>query len=155
MDSINWDGVGALGDFLGSIGVFISLVYLAFQTKQGTKETRDASIHSVMELAIRFRSESYTGDLADIRLKAGMNETLTPLEDLKYQGYLSALFELNELVFLQYQKDNLDPEYFEAWERRTRAAISVPRIKQFWARTKEGYRASFVQYIDKLISDGD
>ncbi|MEE4146071.1 MAG: hypothetical protein V2I26_14805 [Halieaceae bacterium] len=151
MDSINWDAIGALGDFLGSIGVFISLVYLAFQTKQATAETRDASIHSVMELAIQFRSESYTGDLAQIRLKAGMNEELSPLEDLKYQGYLSALFELNELVFLQYQKDNLDPEYFEAWERRTRAAISVPRIKQFWARTKDGYRASFVAYIDKLM----
>ena len=153
MDSINWDALGAIGDFAGSIGVFISLVYLAFQTKQGTAETRDASIHSVMELAIKFRSESYTGDLADIRLKAGMNETLTPLEDLKYQGYLSALFELNELVFLQYQKDNLDPEYFEAWERRTQAAISQTRIKQFWARTKTGYRASFVAYIDKLMAN--
>ena len=92
MEAINWDALGAIGDFAGSIGVFISLVYLAFQTKQATAETRDASIHSVMELAIKFRSESYTGDLADIRLKAGMNETLTPLEDLKYQGYLSALF---------------------------------------------------------------
>ena len=155
MDSINWDALGALGEIVGSIGVFISLVYLAFQTKQSTAETRDASIHSVMELAIQFRSESYTGDLAEIRLKAGMNESLTPLEDLKYQGYLSALFELNELVFLQYQKDNLDPEYFEAWERRTRAATSVPRIQQFWARTKDGYRASFVQYIDKLMSEAD
>ena len=96
---------------------------------------------------------SYTGDLAEIRLKAGMNESLTPLEDLKYQGYLSALFELNELVFLQYQKDNLDPEYFEAWERRTQAAIGVPRIQQFWARTKTGYRASFVEYIDRLLAD--
>ena len=153
MDAINWDALGAIGDFAGSIGVFISLVYLAYQTKQGTAETRDASIHSVMELAIKFRSESYTGDLADIRLKAGMNESLTPLEDLKYQGYLSALFELNELVFLQYQKDNLDPEYFEAWERRTRAAISQTRIKQFWARTKTGYRASFVAYIDKLMAN--
>jgi len=153
MDSINWDALGAIGDFAGSIGVFISLVYLAYQTKQGTAETRDASIHSVMELAIKFRSESYTGDLADIRLKAGMNESLTPLEDLKYQGYLSALFELNELVFLQYQKDNLDPEYFEAWERRTQAAISQTRIKQFWARTKTGYRASFVAYIDKLMAN--
>ena len=64
MDSINWDALGAIGDFAGSIGVFISLVYLAFQTKQATAETRDASIHSVMELAIKFRSESYTGDLA-------------------------------------------------------------------------------------------
>lgn len=155
MVPINWDALGALGDFLGSIGVFISLVYLAFQTKQSASETRDASIHSIMELAIQFRSESYTGDLAQIRLKAGMSEELSPLEDLKYQGYLSALFELNELVFLQFQKNNLDPEYFEAWERRTRAAISVPRIKQFWGRTKDGYRASFVSYIDGLMAGAD
>ncbi|MDG1024572.1 MAG: hypothetical protein P8N94_11985 [Gammaproteobacteria bacterium] len=116
VETINWD---ALGDFLGSIEVFISLVYLALQTKNTAAETRDASIHSVMELAIQFRAESYTGDLAEIRMKSAMNEQLTPLETLKFEGYLSALFELNELVYVQYQKEKLDPEYFEAWGRRT------------------------------------
>ena len=153
MDSINWDAIGAVGDFGGSIGVFISLIYLALQMRSSAAETRDASIHSVMELAIKFRAESYSGDLAEIRLKAAMGETLTQLESLKFEGYLSALFELNELVFVQYQKKNLDPEYFEAWERRTQAAISQTRIKQFWARTKTGYRASFVAYIDKLMAN--
>lgn len=152
MDTINWDALGALGDFLGSIGVFISLVYLALQTKHTAAETRDASIHSVMELAIQFRAESYTGDLAEIRMKSAMSETLTPLETLKFEGYLSALFELNELVYVQYQKQKLDPEYFEAWGRRTEAAISVPRIQQFWKKTKTGYRRSFVEYIDQMIA---
>ena len=142
METINWDALGALGDFLGSIGVFISLVYLALQTKNTAAETRDASIHSVMELAIQFRAESYTGDLAEIRMKSAMNEQLTPLETLKFEGYLSALFELNELVYVQYQKEKLDPEYFEAWGRRTQAAIAVPRIQQFWKKTKSGYRRS-------------
>jgi hypothetical protein len=151
MDSINWDAIGAIGDFLGSIGVLISLVYLAFQTRAGAAETRDASIHSVMQLAIQFRAESYTGDLAEIRMKAALNEPMQPLEVLKFEGYLSALFELNELVFVQYQKDKLDPEYFEAWERRTKAAVSVPRVQQFWAKTKTGYRESFVKYIDELM----
>ena len=136
MFEINWDAIGAIGDFAGSIGVFISLVYLAVQMRNSAAETRDASIHSVMELAIQFRAESYSGDLADIRLKAAKGETLTQLESLKFEGYLSALFELNELVFVQYQKENLDPEYFEAWERRTGAAMSVLRIQQFWAKTK-------------------
>ena len=136
METINWDALGALGDFLGSIGVFISLVYLALQTKNTAAETRDASIHSVMELAIQFRAESYTGDLAEIRMKSAMNEQLTPLKTLKFEGYLSALFELNELVYVQYQKEKLDPEYFEAWGRRTQAAIAVPRIQQFWKKTK-------------------
>jgi hypothetical protein len=152
METINWDALGALGDFLGSIGVFISLVYLALQTKNTAAETRDASIHSVMELAIQFRAESYTGDLAEIRMKSAMNEQLTPLETLKFEGYLSALFELNELVYVQYQKEKLDPEYFEAWGRRTQAAIAVPRIQQFWKKTKSGYRRSFVDYIDQMIS---
>lgn len=152
MDVINWDAIGALGDFLGSIGVFISLAYLAMQLKHQAAETRDASIHSVMELAIQFRAESYSGDLAEIRLKASKNLDLEPLEALKFEGYLSALFELNELVFVQYQKKKLDPEYFEAWGRRTEAAISVPRIQQFWKKTRTGYRSSFVEYIDNMIS---
>ena len=72
MGPINWDAIGAIGDFAGSIGVFISLVYLAFQMRHSAAETRDASIHSVMELAIQFRAESYSGALAEIRLKAAM-----------------------------------------------------------------------------------
>lgn len=152
MGAINWDAIGAIGDFVGSIGVLLSLVYLAVQTRHSASETRDASIHSVMQLAIQFRAESYSGELAGIRMKAALNEPMQPLEVLKFEGYLSALFELNELVFVQYQKEKLDPEYFEAWERRTQAAISVPRIQQFWAKTKTGYRDSFVAYIDKLMA---
>jgi hypothetical protein len=151
MGEINWDAIGAMGEIAGSIGVFISLAYLAVQLRESASETRDASIHSVMELAIKFRAESYSGDLAEIRLKAALGDSLTQLESLKFEGYLSALFELNELVFVQYQKKNLDPEYFQAWERRTSAAMSVVRIQQFWAKTKTGYRSSFVQYIDGLL----
>ena len=151
MGAINWDAIGAIAEFTGSIGVFISLIYVALQMRHSAAETRDASIHSVMQLAIQFRAESYSGELAEIRMKAATGEDLTALESLKFEGYLSALFELNELVFVQYQKKNLDPEYFEAWQRRTGAAISVPRIQHFWAKTKTGYRASFVEYIDGLM----
>ena len=154
MGDINWDAIGALGDFLGSIGVFISLIYLGLQTRHSAAETRDASVQSVMQLAIQFRAESYSGALVDIRLKAARGERLSQEETLRFEGYLSALFELNELAFVQYQKNKLDPEYFEAWERRTAAAMSVPAILQFWAKTRTGYRSSFVQYIDGLIAAG-
>ena len=148
MTDINWDALGAIGEILGSVGVLISLLYLGSQMRHSAAETRDASIHSVMQLAIQFRTESYKGELADIRLKVALNESLSQLESMKFEGYLSALFELNELVFVQFQKEKLDPEYFQAWERRTRAAMAVPRVNQFWSKTKTGYRESFVQYID-------
>ena len=152
MDGMNWDMIGALGELFGAIGVFASLFYLAVQMKFNAAETRDATIQSIMELAIRFRAESYTGELAEIRMKANSDETLTPLESVKFEGYLSALFELTELVFVQHRKGKLDPEYFDAWALRTEAAMSVPRIQQFWSKTKMGYRRSFVEYIDGLMN---
>jgi hypothetical protein len=151
MDWITWDALGAMGEIAGSAGVLVSLIYLAIQTRESAAETRDATIQSVMQLAIQFRAESYGGDLPAIRMKAMTGEAMEPLEVMKFEGYLSALFELNELVFVQYQKDRLDPEYFQAWERRTQAAMAVPRIQQFWGKTRTGYRASFVEYIDRLM----
>ncbi len=151
MDGINWEALGAIGEIIGSLGVFVSLIYLAIQMRHGAAETRDASIHSVMQLSIQFRAESYTTELAEIRMKVAAQDSLSPLESLKFEGYLSALFELNELVFVQYQKNKLDPEYFDAWQRRTQAAMTVPLVRQFWAKTKTGYRASFIEHIDKLL----
>ena len=151
MLNVNWDAIGAIGETVGSIGVLISLFYVALQMRHNAAETRDASVQSVMQLAIQFRAESYRGELVDIRLKAARGETLSLDETLKFEGYLSALFELNELAFVQYQKNKLDPEYFEAWERRTAAAMSVPAIKKFWQKSRTGYRSSFVEYIDGLV----
>ena len=152
MGDMNWNMIGALAELFGAIGVFISLFYLAVQLKFNAAETRDATIQSIMELAINFRAESYQGELAEIRMKANSDEALTPLESVKFEGYLSALFELTELVFVQHRKGKLDPEYFDAWELRTKAAISVPRIQQFWLKTKMGYRRSFIEYIDGLMN---
>ena len=106
---------------------------------------------NLMQLAITFRSESYKGDLAEIRLKAATGAQLTDLESLKFEGYLSALFEMTELIFMAWGKNKIDDEYMSAWDKRIQAAMSVPRISQFWARTKTGFRPSFVDYVDALI----
>ncbi len=151
MINTNWEIAKFVAELLGTVGVFASLFYLAWQMKRSAAETRDASIHSIMELAIQFRAESYRGELAEIRMKAAAEEPLTPLELVKFEGYLSALFELTELVFVQYQKRKIDPEYFAAWELRTKAALVIPHVKAFWAKSSTGYRPSFIQHVNQLI----
>jgi hypothetical protein len=151
MNSTSWEIAKLIAELLGTTGVFASLFYLARQMRLSAAETRDASIHSIMQLAIQFRAESYRGELAEIRMKAAVEEPLTPLELLKFEGYLSALFELTELVYVQYQKGKLDPEYFAAWELRTRAAFAISHVERFWAKSSSGYRQSFIQHINQLI----
>ena len=100
MGDWNWETVGAMGEMMGAVGVLASMIYFATILKFNASVTRDATTYSIMQLAINFRSVSYQGELAEIRLKANTGAELTALELLKFEGYLSALFELTELVFM-------------------------------------------------------
>jgi len=151
MELLNWDNLGAFKEVFGVVGILASVVYFASVLRFNAAETRDATTYSIMQLAINFRAESYKGELAEIRMKANMGEALTPLESAKFEGYLSALFELTELVYVAHKKGKVDDEYIAAWELRTRAAMSVPRVRTFWSNTKAGYRQSFRGYVDGLI----
>lgn len=151
MEYLSFEFLGGFKEVFGVIGVLASVVYFASVLRFNASETRDATTYSIMQLAINFRAESYKGDLAEIRMKANRGEELSPLESVKFEGYLSALFELTELVFIANKKGKIDDEYINAWELRTRAAMSVPRIRAFWSNTKAGYRESFREYVDALI----
>ena len=41
--------LGALGEFVGAIGVVVTLIYLAIQIRQNTQATRAASFHAVYD----------------------------------------------------------------------------------------------------------
>ena len=151
MIDFNLTSVRDITQVVSALGVLASLVYFATQMRFNASETRDATTYSIMQLAINFRAESYKGELAEIRLKANTGVDLTPLESVKFEGYLSALFELNELVFMAHGKGKIDSEYMNAWELRLKAAMSVPRIKNFWSNTKMGYRPRFIAYVDGLL----
>ncbi len=46
---MNWDAIGAIGEILGALAVFSSLVYLASQIRAQNRESRVASVHEVTE----------------------------------------------------------------------------------------------------------
>lgn len=154
MEGINWSDLGAMGELFGALGVLASVIYFATVLRFNANVTRDATTYNIMQMAINFRAQSYQGELAEIRLKAATGAQLSDLESLKFEGYLSALFEMTELIFMAHSKNKVDDEYMSAWDKRIQAAMSLPRIKQFWSRTKSGFRPSFVSYVDSLM-DGN
>ena len=46
---MNWDAIGAVGETLGAVAVFVSLIYLASQIRAQNKEARIASGHEIIE----------------------------------------------------------------------------------------------------------
>jgi hypothetical protein len=51
--------LGDLGDFLGGIGVFITLVYLAIQVRRNTMAVRSTSLDSAYAAHMEFRDHLF------------------------------------------------------------------------------------------------
>ena len=46
---MNWEALGAVGEFFGAIGVLASLVYLATQIRDNSRSLQAASLQSVLD----------------------------------------------------------------------------------------------------------
>jgi len=46
---MNWDALGAISEMLGAAAVFLSLIYLAVQTRNNTRALRSAAFNQVRE----------------------------------------------------------------------------------------------------------
>ena len=82
---MDWQELGAMGEMFGALGVLASVVYFATVLRTNANVTRDATTYSIMQMAINFRSQSYQGELAEIRLKVATGAQLTDLESLSVE----------------------------------------------------------------------
>ena len=56
---MNWDALGAIAELLGAAGVIASLLYLAVQVRQNTRQTRLAAQQAtVRELGVALRAQA-------------------------------------------------------------------------------------------------
>ena len=46
---MNWEAIGSVGDAIGGVGVVLTLLYLAHQTRQNTRAVRAASFQQVAD----------------------------------------------------------------------------------------------------------
>ena len=158
--------LGALGEFLGALGVIVTLAYLAAQIRQNTR-----SMDENKRLALAQTYQMRADALQDMLVKAATSETLGPLiisltemgypEDVAALDKLSAVdrgifrqWQIAQLIHwdnmhYQYQQGYLDEEYF-----RDEFQYRVKRLAPTWAALNliKG-RASFVDEVNRLLVD--
>lgn len=156
--------LGALGEFLGAIGVMATLIYLAVQIKQNTRAMRENK-----RLALAQTYQMRADALQSMLVRAASSKTIGPLivklTQLGYPTDVSALERVTpeergifkqwqiaqqthwDNMFYQYQQGFLDPEYYE-----DEFKVRVKRLAPTWeALGLLGGRSSFKQEVDRLF----
>ena len=165
---MNWEAIGAVGQMLGSIAVFVTLGYLAVQVRHARAEMQ------------RSVSQSRADGLRELAMNRANNQQLNNSFAKAHAGlgggpmnpFVSALMERSALTLeeayglwwdqlafwhLRVQvisyidemaagaRTDLDRTYREVY-----GSSPVPRL--WYETTKRGLRSDAVRYIDKLLA---
>ena len=158
--------LGALGEFLGAIGVIASLVYLSIQIRQNTRSMNDGR-KAALAQTYQMRADALQAMLVEAANSDHIGPIIVKLTELGYPEDVDALAALSSVergrfrlwqiaqqthwdnMFFQYQQGFIDEEYYRDSFRKR-----VGRLAPTWAALNVAVaRESFVREIEDILAD--
>ena len=141
--------LGNIGDFIGGIGVIVTLIYLALQIRQNTVATRADSYQAVVSSASDWSRElSLNAEICEI-LQRGAEDynALDVVERLRFNLAMSSYFRNMENLHLKFRAGAVDASVWSGWASRTRAFMLPPGTQAWWALNATAYSSDFRAFI--------
>jgi len=158
--------LGALGEFLGSIAVLATLVYLSMQIRHNTR-SMDESKKLALAQTYQMRSDALQTMLVQAADSEHIGPIISKLTDAGYPEEIAALQHLSKVerqrfrlwqiaqethwdnMFFQYQQGFIDEEYYRDSFRKR-----VKRLAPTWkALNVAGARRTFNAEIEGILAE--
>jgi len=145
--------LGAIGSFLAAIAVFITLVYLSRQVKQGNLLARYQARQAMMEQ-----------DLTDLRLQIEnpdiplifTNENPTREELMKVHLFLTHLMRQREWEWNQFKDNIIDEDVYKTYHEVIIIFLATPITRKWWNVVgRMGMNPDFAKEVDTLLSNSE
>ncbi len=130
---MNLESLGNVGEFIGGLAVIVTLTYLAFQVRQGTKTLRANSVHELTENILRASATLVEPENAEVYLRGARSySSLTPEEKLRF-GVILGLFVGRFDTVLEYRERGMVDDSYVEWQADTMRLIFLnPGVREWW-----------------------
>ena len=148
---MNLENIVLVSELIASIGVVVSLVYLAKQVKQNTRVNSADSRHSLSVFALeiaKFRAEH-----ADRWAKVMQSDELTA-EDLEFRNWNHMQLLLHAETYYHHHKLELMPDnHWSNYAKFIRVALDSPGFEDYWKEVGFAFSEDFSKWMNKIISE--
>jgi len=156
---LSWQDLGGIGELVSAAAVVVSLVYLAFQIRQNTRQIDentkaaqaaafDSSInHTFMARTVIIENE----DLARIYLEG--SKAPEALSDEELLRYRLILHNILWSIWNMQSQARVGELYSETWNAQLATLeriVSTPGFRWFWANYSQEFGASFQRIVGDL-----
>jgi hypothetical protein len=143
--------LGNLGEFVGAIGVVISLVYLAQQMSQNTTSVRAASFNSMVQNSIRLLEHSFRdSEFADFLYRAEVDpQGLTPTERVRWDAYMTAVYRHFGNLVYQHRVGALDDQMWESYRSTLKEHVRTPSWAAWFDLNSGRFSTALVEQVEQ------
>ena len=147
--------LGSLGEFVSSIAVVVTLIYLATQLRQTTKAIRAASTQAL--------DQSITGNICFVGVHprgrsshgAGLERSRVALRGrgVHFQTLIAAFFLTMDSSFWSYRNSLLPVELWEREQEVIRTWVNRPGGRIAWEQKRSQVSKPFREYVEANLRD--
>lgn len=145
--------LGSIGEFVSSIVILITLIYLSLQIRQNTN-----AIHS------QSRADIYRGaqeelwrniEYPDITINLiDPDREMSIEEKVRLDAWLAASMRAREFAWLQYQNGSIDELQWKSECEVVRVILGSKRSRAWWKSLgRLGFSEEFVLFVEELIAN--
>ena len=151
-----FEALGNIGDFLGGVGVLVTLLYLASQIRQNSQSVRNAAAESVFQALIaNIQTAASSPQLARvIALGQSDIESLTEDERAQFILWMYGWFRMLERAYVHYRAGYVDEGEWKGHEQNLASVMRSDAVQRWWAARKLYFGPEFASYVNSLdLSD--
>jgi hypothetical protein len=153
----NWDAVSAISQFVGSVAVVLSVLYLAVQVHQSTRVARVA-MQDAAATAMRDVTKPLMENPELERIWRIGLEDLGALSIEERSRFFHATYQFLkafETIHSHYVYGLMDRQLWEGWHGLLRHYIAAPGISSYWKLRPELFSERFRKFVNSLEPPAD
>ena len=144
--------LGAIGEFVGSLAVISTLVYLAMQIRQNTASNSVAAkLDTTRQYADYIDFLLLNPGLLELNVKGMRGEELSPDESVRFAMMLSKAFWYFASMHYQYRMGAMSADEWVQSDSTIERYCSSPGVRIWWQDNRLRYGRGFGDYVDRLV----
>lgn len=137
-----------VAEIIGAAAVVTSVIYLAYQVRENSTALRGNAAQTRVAIGMDWDSWLTNQGFAAVVVKANDDYgSLSPVEKLQFDQYVSSGLNLWEEAFDSRRSGMLEEEYWQAWDRSFRSRMREDSWQTVWRSNGASYNEEFGSHV--------
>ncbi len=152
---MNWEAAGAIGEIIGALAVFLTLIYLALQIRQNTKAVQAAAVDASISKVTSVRQSMYeSAEIAGIYIAGIANpDDLDELSRTRFRLLMHNVLLSISNIHSQTNFAGLSSSMWESQLVLLRRVVTSPGGQWFWKEYQLEFDETFREQIEAILQD--